>query len=735
MRKIKNFVPRFLFELRSRNKARGFALIYVLLFTTFIGLTVLITWSSGMSEIRLTRKGEVLSQAYQYALDAIEKGFQRYKSELSGGQCESVFDYALFQENKARLLKEVTDNYTRSGSTIYGNARFKGEYDENNEVWEQNFPGYSPNPPYSMEGVPSVSIEGWLITEQHIDHESTLAGFASSHYAARYNTFFDSSNEDDPGPGPFDLASQVTDYLIRESVDLPNLIYDTNPANDPWDTTDKLDIWEVGNPIYTKATTYGTSGGSIKQLNEGILETKVSGGIYNGYLYLAGTEAEPIVIDGPVIIKNDLIIKGKIKGKGSIYVGGNIYVADDITYVNPPDFNLGAYPYMQTLIDIDTFNNNVDTWVEDNTNADMVGFLAQGNIVLGDITSDWMEQYYGVYYYDDEDGNPVEDWGILMRGPYGASGFWEGGGSPLIGTRGDARASEDTGPDKAFGTKGGDYDYVGYSDPTDSDAVKQDYEDRDNNGLWRTDAKYSFQNDMRPNFDLVINYGLPDGTVYSDIANFPARIDGFYFTEHVIGGWILNNIDSAANGGLPLNSLEINGGLVSQENALFPIEIMPAQAGDLPIVTFPTNINDGGGELEGEWPTLSFKIKYDHRFKGKYINIFPDVYLPGGSAAGGAPTPVDLEIPDQTGVVDPSDPKVLRYKITNDLLEANLKTSIGTDVYDFRVINDIIYGNGYSKGNKISLWAKVGHEGEFNPNTCPPQDRSTDFIIIYQGSP
>ncbi|MEK7142924.1 MAG: hypothetical protein AAB785_01810, partial [Patescibacteria group bacterium] len=90
MRKEKKFIPKILSRSFFDEKSRGFALIYVLLFTTFIGMTVLITWSTGIAEIKLTRKGESISQAYQYALNGIEAGFKRYKQELSGGQCESV---------------------------------------------------------------------------------------------------------------------------------------------------------------------------------------------------------------------------------------------------------------------------------------------------------------------------------------------------------------------------------------------------------------------------------------------------------------------------------------------------------------------------------------------------------------------------------------------------------------------------------------------------------------------
>ena len=40
-----------------------------------------------------------------------------------------------------------------------------------------------------------------------------------------------------------------------------------------------------------------------------------------GNLYLIGTAADPIVLDGPVVVQGDVIISGHVTGQGAIYAG------------------------------------------------------------------------------------------------------------------------------------------------------------------------------------------------------------------------------------------------------------------------------------------------------------------------------------------------------------------------------------------------------------------------------
>lgn len=92
-------------------------------------------------------------------------------------------------------------------------------------------------------------------------------------------------------------------------------------------------------------------------------------------IYLHGTEANPIVIDGPVAVKGDVIIKGYLTGQGTLYAGDNIYIADDVNYNDGPNENPPDNP------------GNKIGWILDNLDKDLICFAASENIVYGDHTS------------------------------------------------------------------------------------------------------------------------------------------------------------------------------------------------------------------------------------------------------------------------------------------------------------------------------------------------------------
>ena len=57
----------------------------------------------------------------------------------------------------------------------------------------------------------------------------------------------------------------------------------------------------------------------------------------DGHVYLNGTEANPIILNGDTAIHGDLIISGYVKGKGSLRVSGNVYMPGDVKYVDGAD--------------------------------------------------------------------------------------------------------------------------------------------------------------------------------------------------------------------------------------------------------------------------------------------------------------------------------------------------------------------------------------------------------------
>ncbi|MHC4663987.1 MAG: hypothetical protein ACYS8W_20180 [Planctomycetota bacterium] len=97
-------------------------------------------------------------------------------------------------------------------------------------------------------------------------------------------------------------------------------------------------------------------------------------------LYLEGTAANPIIMNGPVVVRGSVIIKGVIKGLGTIYSGHNVYIADDVEYENVPP-NDGT-PAGTSEGQMEAFLNNPNT-----QDADGLGLFAREHIIMGDYSS------------------------------------------------------------------------------------------------------------------------------------------------------------------------------------------------------------------------------------------------------------------------------------------------------------------------------------------------------------
>lgn len=98
------------------------------------------------------------------------------------------------------------------------------------------------------------------------------------------------------------------------------------------------------------------------------------------HLYLEGTAANPIVLDGPVVVRGSVIISGYVTGQGAIYAKGNVYVPKPLRYVNPPATPRPASNDEAT----------VEAWREANASKDALGLFAAEHVVLGNYTdSSW----------------------------------------------------------------------------------------------------------------------------------------------------------------------------------------------------------------------------------------------------------------------------------------------------------------------------------------------------------
>jgi hypothetical protein len=117
--------------------------------------------------------------------------------------------------------------------------------------------------------------------------------------------------------------------------------------------------------------------------------------VYDGNIYLEGTNQDPIEVDGPVVVTGDVIIEGKLEGQGTIYSGNNVYIAGSLTYENTPDYN--RYKHLQkTEAELD----QMAEWVDQNIDEDLVGIAANENVFFGDVTNrTWKRYVYDGYSF------------------------------------------------------------------------------------------------------------------------------------------------------------------------------------------------------------------------------------------------------------------------------------------------------------------------------------------------
>jgi len=104
-----------------------------------------------------------------------------------------------------------------------------------------------------------------------------------------------------------------------------------------------------------------------------------------GNLYLEGTLADPIELNGSIVAQGDVIIKGYVTGQGAIYSGGNIYCPESVMYVNGP-----GNPLPEGLTQAES-----EAWLADNWGDDFLGLFAKESIVAGDFTDNTWRYYVG----------------------------------------------------------------------------------------------------------------------------------------------------------------------------------------------------------------------------------------------------------------------------------------------------------------------------------------------------
>jgi len=254
--------------------------------------------------------------------------------------------------------------------------------------------------------------------------------------------------------------------------------------------------------------------------------TVVSGPVYgarpgeNGPLYLRGTKAHPIVVDGPVVVQCDLVISGYITGQGCFFVAGDIHVPDDIIYRNPPS---------SWTPDTNTIADTVG-WIAANFDRDLIGFFARDNIVIGDSTDSWWQA-------------DVEQ---RLLEPANA-GDEDAGGDQILGTLYGLDGMEETSDDDAL-EGDGEFTIEAYSEEDAflntipegrnvGDPIPGTGEDTDGDGAYDGEVSLGdliFSPELSPS-EWGGNPPSEADWSYSKVARLNvSRLDGVYYTNHAI---------------------------------------------------------------------------------------------------------------------------------------------------------------------------------------------------------
>ncbi len=253
-------------------------------------------------------------------------------------QSSEVFNYSYFINNWGWFY----------GDTIHanGNARSNGQFD---------VAGYSPY----INGQPLYKSVAWD------GANAVLSGYQDD-------------NEDGLEDG-----NDGGVFSAWDIVDAQNLRGTGSSAQNQHEFEDPIPMPNLTNLSYYEDLATA-NGGGIQ-----IGGTQVSDPVFGddsgetGNLYLVGTLADPIELDGPLVVQGNLIISGYVTGQGSIYAGGNVYVPDSIRYVNPPDTERPS----------GTEQTDTEAWLDSNWDKDFLGLFARENVVVGDHTNGTWRHY------------------------------------------------------------------------------------------------------------------------------------------------------------------------------------------------------------------------------------------------------------------------------------------------------------------------------------------------------
>ncbi|MCY2959634.1 MAG: hypothetical protein NTY35_05650 [Planctomycetota bacterium] len=407
-----------------------------------------------------------------------------------------VFDYAYFINNWGWFY----------GNTIraFGNARSNGQFD---------CAGYAP----TITGTPIYDSVAWS---------------GSSANLAGYN--------DDNGNGLTDGNDGGT-FAGWDIVGAQNVQGNGGQASNQHDFQDKIEMPNLSDLTQYEANAIA-SNSSIT-----IDGVTVSNAVYGDQpgekqnLYLVGTTAKPIVLNGPVVVRGDVLISGVVTGQGAIYSGRNVYCPKSVTYKNGP-----ATPRPANNSEAAT-----EAWMSANANKDFLGLFAREHIVVGDYTDGTWQAYVNQWMSDPLNAS-AEDAGAdgIPNTLAGRDGILGTADDDVLEGDGIFTIEHYTEEDAALG--------LIPAGKSVGDAIPGTGEDIDGDGVYdpqATMAQIPVQNPLNPT-----NWGNLSSTIasYSSIASLRAtKLDAVFYTNHAFC-WLVLGSEAA----------RINGGLVSRNESI-----------------------------------------------------------------------------------------------------------------------------------------------------------------------
>lgn len=327
-------------------------------------------------------------------------------------------------------------------------------------------------------------------------------------------------------------------------------------------------------------------------------------------LFLVGTEADPIVLDGPVVVRGNVMISGVVTGKGAIYAGGNVYCPDSVRYLNPPTTPRPA----------DNTQAQTEAWLEENHDRDFLGLFARESVIVGDHTNSTWRSYVSGWMNHSMNESAEDSGEDGIPNTYaGRDGIYGTADDDVLEGDNTFTTSQYSAEDAEHGLIPPGYD-VGDSIPGSGEDIDGDgvYDDR----TTMADIDFTERLDRGHWGGNMPATGIAN---YRDIASlYASQLDAVIYTNHSFC-WVVFGSDPA----------RINGSLVCRnENIVY----------GTPSVSFNHDARLLGGLSGIAGSLLPQTVQPPQVVRWERLDRDPNRYAPADAEAGGGGT----ETPDPT---------------------------------------------------------------------------------------